>query len=133
MQGSVPFRMMTSAMARSGDGGTFAIVRASSIYLWHAEAPGEITHVELPAQFASAPPSAPLGGGPRRQAPGGNEGSSPAYRSIQISPLCDRIYTTEQREAREVGRAAEVGDRVERGCDDAHGRASFWLSLCRTD
>ncbi len=39
----------------------------------------------------------PAGGGPRRQPPGGNEGPGPAFRSIQISPLCDRIYTSEQR------------------------------------
>ncbi len=40
MQGSVPFRMVMNALARSRDGGTIAFVRASSIYLWHAEAPG---------------------------------------------------------------------------------------------
>ena len=49
-------------------------------------------------QFTSPPQLTPVGGNPRRPTQGGNEASGPTFRGIQISPLCDRIYTTEQRE-----------------------------------
>ena len=111
MQGPRPSR--TVPLAKTLRGETMALIRGSSIYLWHAQVPDQITRVELPARFNEPSPLATLNGpssfssstsatgpprssGPRRPPPGGREPSGPAFRSIQISPHGDRIYTTEQ-------------------------------------
>ena len=127
MQGSWPSRMM-SAVARTVDGSTIAVLRGSSIYLWHAEAPGELTHVELPAQFATAsPPPPPAGSGPRRREPAGSEASGPAFRSIQISTSGDRIFTIEQKGRSVVLRVWAIDANV--GAKTVHARELQALTL----
>ncbi len=82
-------------LAKTPDGRTIAVGRASAIYLWHAETPGELVAVDLPARPAPEP-AAPTMNGARRQERGNNEISGPIYRSIQIAPRGDRLYAIEQ-------------------------------------
>ena len=68
MQGSVPFRMMTSAWRGAVTAERSRSSARSSIYLWHAETPGEITHVELPGAVRECAAVSAFG---RRSAPAG--------------------------------------------------------------
>lgn len=79
MQGPGPTR--TTALARTPDGEAMVLVRASTMFLWRAQAPDTITPIELPARFASEL-TQQAGSGPRRPPP-----------AIQISPRGDRLYT----------------------------------------
>jgi WD40 repeat protein len=69
-----------------------ALVRSTSIYLWHAQSPDQVTLVEFPAR----PTSESLRNVNRRQSTGAGELQGPVFRSVQIAPGGDRIYTIEQ-------------------------------------
>ncbi len=85
-----------TAMAKTPDGRTIVLVRTPGIYLWHADAPGELVPVELREHAPEpAPPRSQPGG--RRPPQVGNEVPGPQFRSIQIAPRGDRIFMVEQR------------------------------------
>ena len=112
MQGSGPFR--TTAMAKTPDGQTMVLVRAivdlisGTPRLPTSSSPSSL-HAELARDLTPPPPrGAQLTG--TSPAPRWARASGPAFRSIQISPRGDRIYTIEP-DAGVAKRPPRLGDR----------------------
>jgi WD40 repeat protein len=81
-------------MAKTSDGRTIALIRSQAIFLWHSESPNELVSVELPQRYSPEPaPTAPAVGRPQPQ--GFNDFFGPLFRSVQISPAGDRLFTIE--------------------------------------
>jgi WD40 repeat protein len=86
------FAFWRAETAKTPDGKIMALARLASIYLWHAESPGQLTQVELSTRPAVEPAKAVA----RRQSQSSSEPQSQVFRSIQVAPGGDRVYTTEQ-------------------------------------
>jgi WD40 repeat protein len=100
-QGFGPLR--ATALARTADGQMMALIRGSSIYLWHAEYPEELIPLELP----------------RRSPANVSDTPGPVFWSIQISPHGERIYAIEHKGTTGLLRAWAI----ENGPDPKSARA----------
>jgi serine/threonine protein kinase/WD40 repeat protein len=90
---------MIPMMAKSADGHTMVVARASSLYLWHDQAPEKLIPINLPAQARTDPATFGRRGPPGKSAPrpgGGPEFSMAQLWAIQVAPRGERIYAIEQ-------------------------------------
>ena len=87
------FRRMITLMTKTPDGRIMALTRSSSVFLWHADASGEIIPVFPPYSRAGSAPIASVG--THRGWASGVDGPFNSFRPVAISPRGDRIYLIE--------------------------------------
>jgi eukaryotic-like serine/threonine-protein kinase len=92
--GGGPWRMIS--MAKTPDGRTMVLMRASSIFLWHDDAPERLIPINLPAR-SRAETGTPSGKNAPRSAGGSAAYSVSQLGAVQVAPRGDRIYMIEQR------------------------------------
>jgi WD40 repeat protein len=82
--------------AKTADGRIMVFVRSSSVFLWHADAPGKAVRINPPPRPGVEPALSAMINDPPRQSTLSADAGGLTFRAVQISPRGDRIYLIDQ-------------------------------------